>query len=87
MEPVDKKPLLPSREKVYQILAGPTTLSGFFKFIDAAACRPYLSRKRRHPSASPWQEWTLRAGKFSLAGEVLLEPNGLNFNVKFSSLI
>jgi TolB protein len=81
-KPVDKTPAS-FPEKVYQILANDLTLSGFFKVIDASRLPPSLRERDGIPSASALQEWTPAGGEILLAGEVLLEPNGLNFNVKF----
>jgi TolB protein len=81
-KPVDKT-LASFPEKVQQILANDLTLSGFFKVIDADRLPPSLREKDGIPSASALQEWTAAGGEILLAGETLLEPNGLNFNVKF----
>ena len=51
--------------------------------IDADRLPPSLRERDGIPSASALQEWTPAGGEILLAGEVLLEPNGLNFNVKF----
>ncbi len=79
---VDKTPLsLP--EKSYQILANDLTLSGFFKVIDAIHLPPSLRERDGIPSPSALQEWTLAGGEILLAGEALLEPDTLNFKMKF----
>jgi len=79
---VDKTP--PSfPEKVYEILANDLTLSGFFKVIDVNRLPPPLRERDGIPSASALQEWTPAVGEILLAGETLLEPNGLTFNMKF----
>jgi TolB protein len=80
--PVDKT-LVSFPEKVCQILANDLTLSGFFKVIDADHLPPSLREKDGIPSASALEEWTAAGGEILLVGETLLEPNGLNFNVKF----
>ncbi len=80
--PVDKT-LVSFPEKVCQILANDLTLSGFFKVIDADHLPPSLREKNGIPSASALQEWTAAGGEILLVGETLLEPNGLNFTVKF----
>ncbi|HVP78064.1 MAG TPA: Tol-Pal system beta propeller repeat protein TolB [Thermodesulfobacteriota bacterium] len=70
-------------EKVYEILANDLTLSGFFKVIDVNRLPPPLQERDGIPSASALQEWTPAGGEILLAGETLLEPNGLTFNMKF----
>ncbi len=79
---VDKTPATYT-EKVYQILANDLTLSGFFKVIDADRLPPSLREKEGIPSASALQEWTPAGGEILLAGETLLDPDGLNFKMKF----
>ena len=69
-------------EKIYQILASDLTLSGFFKVIDVSRLPPSLREKTTSPAPPPCKNGLLRR-EILLAGEVLLEPNGLNFNVKF----
>ena len=70
-------------EKVYQILANDLTLSGFFKVIDVDRLPPALREREGIPNISALQEWTPAGGEILLAGETLLEPNGLNFKMKF----
>ncbi len=70
-------------EKVYQILANDLTLSGFFKVIDVGRLPASLRERDGIPSASALQEWTPAGGEILLAGETLLEPDGLNFKMKF----
>jgi len=81
-KPVDKTPAS-FPDKVYQILANDLTLSGFFKVIDANRLPSSLREREGIPSASALQEWTPAGGEILLAGEALLEPDGLNFNMKF----
>jgi TolB protein len=69
--------------KVYQILANDLSLSGFFKVIDVDHLPSALREKEGIPSASSLQEWTSAGGEILLAGETLLEPDGLNFKLKF----
>ena len=78
----DKTPA-PVSEKVYEILANDLTLSGFFKVIDVGRLPPSLRERDGIPDASALQEWTPAGGDFLLAGEALLEPDGLNFKMKF----
>jgi TolB protein len=79
---VDKAP--PSvTEKVYEILANDLTLSGFFKVIDAPRLPLSLREKEGIPNMSSLQEWIPAGGEILLAGEALLEPDGLNFKLKF----
>jgi len=80
--PVDKT-LSSFPEKVYQILASDLTFSGFFKVIDVGHLPPSLRDKEGIPSASSLQEWIPAAGEILLAGEALLEPDGLNFKMTF----
>ncbi len=70
-------------EKVYQILANDLTLSGFFKVIDVDHLPLPLREREGIPSTSSLQEWVLAGGEILLAGETLLEPDGLNFKMKF----
>ncbi len=79
---VDKTPASVS-EKVYEILANDLTLSGFFKVIDVNRLPPSLRERDGIPDASALQEWTPAGGEILLAGEVFLEPDGLNFKMKF----
>ncbi len=79
---VDKTPVS-FPEKVYQILANDLTLSGFFKVINADRLPPSLRDRDSIPSISTLQEWTPAGGEILLAGEALLEPDGLNFKMKF----
>ncbi len=81
-KPVDKTPSSFS-EKVYEILANDLTLSGFFKVIDANRLPPSLRERDGIPSPSALQEWIPAGGEILLAGEALLEPDGLNFKMKF----
>ena len=70
-------------EKVYQILANDLTLSGFFKVIDVNRLPLSLRERDGIPNNSALQEWTPAGGEILLAGETLLEPDGLNFKMKF----
>ena len=70
-------------DKVYQILANDLNLSGFFKVIDAGHLPPSLREKEGIPDVSSLQGWTPAGGEILLAGEALLEPDGLNFKLKF----
>jgi TolB protein len=70
-------------EKIYQILANDLTLSGFFRVIDADRLPPSLRERDGIPSTSALQEWAPAGGEILLAGETLLEPDGLTFKVKF----
>ncbi len=82
---VDKTP--PSlSDKVYEILANDLTLSGFFKVIDVRQLPPSLQRKEGIPNTFSLQEWIPAGGEILLAGEALLESNGLNFKLKFHLL-
>ncbi len=81
-KPVDKTPSS-FPEKVYQILANDLMLSGFFKVIDVDRLPLSLREKDGIPGASALQEWTPAGGEILLAGETLLEPDGLNFKMKF----
>jgi TolB protein len=79
---VDRTP--PSfSEKAYEILANDLTLSGFFKVIDVPHLPPSLGEREGVPDMSSLQEWTPSGGEILLAGETLLESNGLNFKLKF----
>jgi len=78
---VDKTPAS-FPEKVCEILANDLTLSGFFKVIDADRL-PFSSRKRRYFQRLRLEEWTPAGVRNSLGRRSPLEPNGLNFNVKF----
>ena len=81
-KPADKTPSS-FPEKVYQILANDLNLSGFFKVIDVDHLPPSLREKEGIPGASSLQEWIPAGGEILLAGETLLEPDGLNFKLKF----
>ena len=81
-KPADKTPSS-FPEKVCQILANDLNLSGFFKVIDVDHLPPSLREKEGIPSASSLQEWIPAGGEILLAGETLLEPDGLNFKLKF----
>jgi TolB protein len=81
-KPADKT-LSSFPEKVYQILANDLNLSGFFKVIDADHLPSTLREKEGIPSASSLQEWIPAGGEILLAGEALLEPDSLNFKLKF----
>ena len=70
-------------EKAYEILANDLTLSGFFKVINYKNLPPSLREKEGVPSMSSLQEWVPAGGEILLAGETLLEPGGLSFNLKF----
>ena len=70
-------------EKVYEILANDLTLSGFFKVMNYKNLPPSLREKEEIPSTSSLQEWVSLGGEILLAGETLLEPDGLNFKLKF----
>jgi len=79
---LDKTP--PSfTEKVYEILANDLTLSGFFKVIDVSRLPSPLRESEGIPNTSSLQEWVRAGGEILLAGETLIEPNGLNFKLKF----
>jgi len=79
---VDKTPP-PLSEKVYEILANDLTLSGFFKVIDAPRLPLSLQEKVGIPDILSLQEWISAGGEILLAGETFMEPNGLNFRLKF----
>jgi TolB protein len=81
-KPTDKTPAS-FPENVYKILANDLTLSGFFKVIDADRLPPSLRDRDGIPSTSALQEWIPAGGEILLAGETLLEPDGLNFKMKF----
>ena len=70
-------------EKVYGILANDLTLSGFFKVIDVQHLPLSLREKEGIPSTSSLQEWIPAGGEILLAGETLLESNGLDFKLTF----
>ena len=70
-------------EKVYEILANDLKLSGFFKVIDVNRLPPSLREREGIPNPSALQEWTPAGGEILLAGETLLEPDGLTFKMKF----
>jgi len=79
---MDKTP--PSfSEKVYEILTNDLTLSGFFKVIDVPHLPPPLREREGVPTTASLQEWIPAGGEILLAGETLLESNGLNFKLKF----
>jgi Tol biopolymer transport system component len=79
---VDKTP--PSlSEKVYEILANDLILSGFFKVIDVHHLPPSLQGKEGIPNTPFLREWIPAGGEILLAGEALLDANGLNFKLKF----
>jgi TolB protein len=79
---MDKTP--PSfSDKVYEILANDLTLSGFFKVIDVPRLPAPLREREGVPSTASLQEWIPAGGEILLAGETLLESNGLNFKLKF----
>ena len=79
---VDKTP--PSfSEKVYEILVNDLTLSGFFKVIDVHHFPDSLREREGIPNTSSLQEWIPAGGEILLAGEALLESDGLNFKLKF----
>jgi TolB protein len=81
-KPMDKTP--PSfSEKVYEILTNDLTLSGFFKVIDVPHLPPPLREREGVPTTASLQEWIPAGGEILLAGETLLESNGLNFKLKF----
>jgi TolB protein len=79
---LDKTPP-PLSEKVYEILANDLTLSGFFKVIDLPRLPHSLQEKDGIPSTLSLQEWISAGGEILLAGETFMEPNGLNFRLKF----
>ncbi|MGO8988343.1 MAG: Tol-Pal system beta propeller repeat protein TolB [bacterium] len=73
----------PLSEKVYEILKNDLTLSGFFKVIDAQHLPPPLREKEGIPDISSLQEWAPGGGEILLAGETLIESNGLDFKLTF----
>jgi Tol biopolymer transport system component len=79
---VEKTPS-PFSEKAYEILANDLTLSGFFKVIDVPHLPPSLREREGIPNTSSLQEWIPAGGEILLAGETLLESDGLNFKLKF----
>jgi TolB protein len=70
-------------EKAYEILANDLTLSGFFKVMNYKNLPSSLQEKEGIPSTSSLQEWVSVGGEILLAGETLLEPDGLSFKLKF----
>jgi len=70
-------------EKVYEILANDLTLSGFFKVIDVLHLPPSLKEREGIPNTSSLQEWIPADGEILLAGETLLESDGLRLRLKF----
>ena len=70
-------------EKVYEILANDLTLSGFFKVIDVQHLPLPLREKEGIPNTSSLPEWIPAGGEILLAGETLLQPNGLDFKLTF----
>jgi len=79
---VDKTPPTFS-EQVYQILANDLTISGFFKVTDISRLPPSLRERDGIPNVAALQEWAPAGGEILLAGETLLEPDGLTFKMKF----
>ena len=73
----------PFSEKVYEILANDLTLSGFFKVIDVQHLPLSLREKEGIPNTSSLPEWIPAGGEILLAGETLLESNGLDFKLTF----
>jgi len=81
-KPAEKTPSSFS-EKVYQILAVDLNLSGFFRVIDADHLPSSLRGKEGIPGVSSLQEWSPAGGEILLAGEALMDPGSLNFQLKF----
>ena len=73
----------PFSEKVYEILKNDLTLSGFFKVIDVQHLPLSLREKEGIPDMSSLQESVPGGGEILLAGETLLESNGLDFKLTF----
>jgi TolB protein len=79
---VDKTP--PSlTDKTYEILSNDLTLSGFFKVIDVSHLPSFLQGREGIPNISSLKEWDPVGGEVLLAGETLLESNGLRLRLKF----
>ena len=79
---IDKTPL-PLPAKVYEVLENDLTLSGLFRVINYTNLPAQLQKKEGIPSTLYLQEWMPAAGEILLAGETLLESEGLNFKIKF----
>jgi len=73
----------PSSENAYEILKNDLALSGFFKVIDVQHLPLPLREKEGIPDTSSLQEWAPGGGEILLAGETLLESNGLDFKLTF----
>ncbi len=70
-------------EKLYEILANDLTLSGFFKVIDVNRLPVSLRAREGIPNTPSLQDWSPAGGEILLVGEILLEPEGPNFKMKF----
>ncbi len=81
-KPLEKTPP-PFTEKVYEILTNDLTLSGFFKVVDVHHLPLSLREKEGIPNTSSLQEWNPAGGEILLAGETLIESDGINFKLKF----
>jgi len=69
--------------KVYEILANDFILSGFFRVIDHTKLPLPLREKEGIPDPLVLSEWASSGGEILAAGEVYLDPNGLQVKLKF----
>lgn len=82
---VDKTPAALTA-KVYEILTNDLTLSGYFRVIDYNKLPSSLQKREGIPPTVALQEWIPVGGEYLLAGETLLESDGLNVRLKFHLL-
>lgn len=69
--------------KLYETLKSDLTFSGFFRVIDIDRLPPSLQKREGIPSTVVLQEWMPSGGEILLAGDTMLESDGLNLKVRF----